>query len=84
MPPNPGLLFPPRVGEGSLSLGAGASPRGVQASPSAAGVEARPSLEGVVAVVAIFVGDGFGVDWRSGEGEAGLSGRRNGDALGEP
>ena len=84
MPPNPGLLFAPRVGEGSVSLWTGARPRGVQALSSAAGVELRPNLEGVVAVVAILVGDGFGVDCRSGEGEAGLSGRRNGDALGEP
>lgn len=84
MPPKPGLLCAPRVGEGSLSLWAGARPRGVQAFSSAAGIEPRPSLEGVVAVVAILVGDEFGVDCRSGEGEAGLSGRRNGDALGEP
>jgi len=37
-----------------------------------------------VAVATILVGDGFGVDCRSGEGEAGLSGRRNGETLGEP
>lgn len=87
MPPNPGLPFAPRVGEGSLSLCAGARPRGVHVSPSATGVEPRPSLEGVVDVVdvvAILVGDGFGVDCRRGDGEAGLSGRRNGDARGEP
>ena len=84
MPPNPGLPLAPRVGEVSLSLCAGARPRGVQASPSAAGVEPRPSLEGVVDVAAILVGDGFGVDCRRGDGEAGLSGRRKGDARGEP
>jgi hypothetical protein len=84
MPPKPGLPFAPRVGEGSLSLCAGARPRGVHVSPSATGVEPRPSLDGVVDVVAILVGDGFGVDCRRGDGEAGLSGRRNGDARGEP
>ncbi len=82
--PNPGLTLAPLVGEGSLSLWPGARPRGVQASTSGAGVGPRPSLEGVVDVVAILVGEGFGVDCRSGDGEAGLSGRRNGDALGEP
>jgi hypothetical protein len=83
MPPNPGLPFAPRVGEGSLSFSTGARPRGVHVSPSAAGVEPRPSLEGVVDV-AILVGEGFGVDCRRGDGEAGLSGRRKGDARGEP
>ena len=83
MPPNPGLPFAPRVGEDSLSRCAGARPLGVQASPSVAGVEPRPSFEGVVDV-AILVGDGFGVDCRSGDGDAGLSGRRKGDARGEP
>ncbi len=35
--------------------------------------------------MAIFVGEGFGVDCRSGEGDVGLlSGRRNGDDRGEP
>lgn len=49
-------------------------------------MELRASLEGVVVVaVAILVGEGFGVDCRSGEGDVGLlSGRRNGDDRGEP
>lgn len=39
----------------------------------------------VVEAVAIFVGEGFGVDWRSGDGDAGLlSGRLKGDDRGEP
>jgi hypothetical protein len=53
-------------------------------SASVAGVELRASRDGVVAVVAILVGDGLGVDCLRGEGDAGLSGRRKGDALGEP
>ena len=35
-------------------------------------------------IVAILVGEGLGVDCRRGEGDAGLSGRRKGDARGEP
>ncbi len=88
IPPNPGLAFAPRVGvgEGSRSRGVGASPLGVRLSAAVMGVEARAKREGVVVLVsvAILVGDGFGVDCRRGEGEAGLSGLRNGDARGEP
>jgi hypothetical protein len=60
-------------------------PRGVHVSASvvAVGVELCASLEGVV-VVAILVGEGLGVDCRSGDGDAGLSGRRNGEARGDP
>ena len=83
MPPNPGLAFAPGVGDGSLSLCVDVRPLGVHSFSSATGVDSRANLEGVV-VVAIFVGDGFGVDCRNGDGECGLSGRRKGDALGEP
>lgn len=84
MPPNPGLLCAPLVGEGSLSLATGVRPRGVHASGSA-GVEWLANLEGVVDVAAIvLVGDGLGVDCRNGDGECGDSGLRKGDALGEP
>jgi hypothetical protein len=76
IPPNPGLAFEPLVGDGSLSLAAGARPLGVQVSASVIGVELRASLDGVVPVVAI--------DCLRGEGDAGLSGRRKGDARGEP
>ena len=48
------------------------------------GVELCASLEGVVVVAAILVGEGFGVDCRSGDGDAGLSGLRNGEARGDP
>lgn len=90
IPPNPGL-FAPFVGEvggslwGSLCPANATRPRGVHDSPSACGVELRFSLDGVVVVgAAIFGGDATGVECRSGEGDAGLSGRRKGDALGEP
>jgi hypothetical protein len=53
-------------------------------SASVTGVELRASLDGVVTVVAI-LGGGLGVDCcLRGEGDAGLSGRRKGDARGEP
>jgi len=53
-------------------------------SASTTGVELRASLDGVVTVAAILEGDGLGVLCRKGEGDAGLSGRRKGDARGEP
>lgn len=94
IPPNPGLAVFFGLGvflalgvgdDGSLSLIVETRPRGVQASGvSAMGVDARANLDGVVVCVAIFVGDGLGVDCRRGDGEAGLSGLRNGDARGEP
>ena len=84
IPPNPGLVFAPLVGDDSLSLGVGARPLGVQVSASVVGVELRARREGVVVVAAIFVGEGFGVDCLRGEGEAGDSGRRKGDARGDP
>jgi hypothetical protein len=78
----PGLDVAPRVGEGSLSLEAGARPLGVQESVSAVAVELFAN-RGVVADI-VFTGEGFGVDCRRGDGECGDSGRRNGLALGEP
>jgi hypothetical protein len=84
IPPNPGLPLAPGVGDGSRSLRGGGRPRGVQASVSVTGVELRANLDGVVVCAAILVGDGFGVDCRNGEGDAGLSGLRNGDARGDP
>jgi hypothetical protein len=83
IPPKPELAFERLVGDGSLSLAAGARPLGVQVSASATGVELRASLDGVVTVAAILVG-GLGVECLRGEGDAGLSGRRKGDARGEP
>jgi hypothetical protein len=54
-------------------------------SVSVAGVERLANREGVVDAVGIaFVGDGFGVDCRNGDGECGDSGLRKGDARGEP
>ena len=85
MPPNPGLEdLDALVGEGSLCLCSieATRPRGVQVSVSVVGVELFASREGVVAIV--LVGEGVGVDCRNGEGECGDSGRRNGDARGEP
>jgi len=85
MPPKPGLFFTPGVDEGSLCRTGVGRPRGVQVSASVVGVDSRPNLEGVVVVVAvILVGDAFGVDCRRGEGDAGLSGRWNGEDRGEP
>ena len=75
------------MGDLSLSRVTGASPLGVQLSVSVFGVDTRASFEGVVTVAGpagILVGDGFGVDCHSGEGDAGLSGLRNGDARGDP
>lgn len=70
---------------GEVSDSRFARPRGVHDSPSACGVELRFSLEGVVATGAAISGRGTtGVECRRGEGEAGLSGRRKGDALGDP
>ena len=79
-------LLEPRVGDRSGSLCAGVRPRGVHVSVSvvAVGVELWASLEGVDVVVVILVGEGFGVDCRSGDGDAGLSGLRNGEARGDP
>lgn len=79
--PKPGLAFAPRVGEGSLSLVIGARPRGVHVSASVIGVELFASREGVPSVL---VGEDVGVDCLKGDGDIGLSGRRNGDARGEP
>lgn len=63
-------------------------PLGVHESASTwfVGVELCANREGVVVdiVVANFVGDGLGVDCLRGEGDAGDSGRRKGDARGEP
>lgn len=96
MPPNPGLLAPlTGVGEVSRSLlcdfgddvANAANPLGVQESESgfvSVGVEFCANLEGVVDTVAILVGEGVGVDCLRGEGDAGLSGLRKGDARGEP
>lgn len=57
----------------------------VSVSVPVVGVEACWSLDGVAdVVVAILVGDGFGVDCRRGEGDAGLSGRRKGEVRGDP
>lgn len=65
-------------------MGTGVRPRGVQVLVSIVGLEKGcPSLEGVVDA-AIFVGKGLGVDCLRGEGDAGDSGRRNGEALGDP
>jgi hypothetical protein len=64
-----------------------ASPLGVHSCVEAVsvGVELCANLEGVVFdTVAIFVGDGLGVDCLRGDGDAGLSGRRKGEARGEP
>lgn len=80
----------PRVGEESdgRSWIVETSPLGVQVSAEVAslvGVDARWNLEGVVMeLVVILVGEGFGVDCLSGDGEAGLSGRRKGEDRGEP
>lgn len=87
MPLKPGVaLLEARVGDRSGSLCTGVRPRGVQVSVSvvSVGVELCASLDGVELVVAIFVGEGFGVDCRSGDGDAGLSGRRNGEVRGDP
>ena len=81
MPPNFGLAFAPRGGDGSDSLCAGARPRGVQVSASVVGVELFANCDGVPVVL---LGEGFGVDCRSGDGDNGLSGRRNGDARLDP
>lgn len=87
IPPKPGLADAFRLGETSLARCVDARPLGVQVcsvSVSVAGVELRANLEGVVVAAAILVGEGLGVDCLNGDGDAGLSGRRNGDALGEP
>ena len=58
------------------------TPRGVQDEVvSWVGVELFAIREGVVIVL---VGEGFGVDCLRGDGEAGDSGLRKGDARGEP
>lgn len=78
------MLFRTRTGEGvgSCSRRAGGCGRLRGDQPSVSiGVEPR-TRDGVVACVAILAGDGF--DCRSGERLAGLSGRRKGDARGEP
>jgi hypothetical protein len=82
--PSPGLKFAPRVGEGSLCLGTEARPRGVHASASPVGVELLASREGVVGAAIAFDGDGLGVVCLKGDGDNGDSGRRKGDARGEP
>lgn len=83
-PPRLGLAFAPRVGDDSLCLATGVSPRGVHVATSSVGVGALTSREGVVAVAIILVGDGVGVVCLNGDGDIGDSGRRNGDARGEP
>jgi len=79
--PNFGLELAPLVGEGAGSLIGGAKPLGVQLSASVTGVELL-SFDGVV--IAAFVGEGFGVEFRRGDGDAGDSGLRNGEVRGEP
>lgn len=79
-----GLAFAPRVGDGSLCLDTDARPRGVHVSVSAVGVELFANREGVVVVAIVLVGEGVGVVCLKGEGDNGDSGRRNGDARGEP
>lgn len=84
-PPSIGSFFDPelapRVGDGSLSLCTGARPRGVQILVFVVGVEF--AARGVEALM-FLEGEGFGVDCLSGDGDKGLSGLRNGEALGEP
>lgn len=84
MSPYFGLAFAPLVGEGSLCLATGVSPRGVHASTSSVGMEALASREGVVAAAIVLLGDGVGVVCLKGDGDMGDSGRRKGDARGEP
>ena len=79
-----GVTFAPRVGEGSLCLVTGVRPRGVHDSTSSVGVEALPNREGVVAACIVLVGDGVGVVCLNGDGDIGDSGRRKGEARGEP
>lgn len=91
MAPNPDpprlLEFAPRVGDGAKSRDTGARPRGVQLSALVTGVVFSyvevevSSLDGVIVAL---VGDGVGVELRSGEGEAGDSGLRKGEVRGEP
>lgn len=86
MPPYAGLAVAPRVGESSRSLRAGSRPRGVQVSALAVGVvgvDVVASREGVVGAM-VLVGEGLGVVCRNGEGDRGDSGRRKGEARGEP
>lgn len=60
------------------------SPRGVHVSTSSVGIEAVTNREGVVAVAIVLVGEGVGVVCLNGDGDIGDSGRRKGDARGEP
>lgn len=83
MSPFPGLTLAPLVGESSLCL-AGVSLRGVHDPISSVGVELLASREGVVAVPIVLEGKGFGVVCLNGDGDIGDSGRRKGDARGEP
>ena len=83
MPPNPGLAFAPLLGEDSDSLCEGVKLRAVRESDDVVDEASLPSREGVV-VMAGLVTAGLEVDCRSGEGDAGDSGRRKGEALGEP
>ena len=85
IPSNPGLAFDLLVDERSCSCAIDTRPRGVHVIASVPGVDCLANCEGVVEVAAIvLVGDGFGVDCRSGDGECGDSGLLNGDARGEP
>jgi hypothetical protein len=84
IPTPAGLALAPRVGESSLSLRTGVRPRGVHVSASPVGVEALASREGVVAAAIVLVGEGLGVVCLKGDGDRGDSGRRKGDARGEP
>lgn len=84
MSPRSKLEFAPRVGDGSLCLGTDGRPRGVHESVSLVGVDALASREGVVAAAIVLVGEGVGVVCLSGDGDNGDSGRRKGDARGEP
>jgi len=74
-------LLAPRVGDSGGSLGAEERPLGVQFPCSIAGGDAF-SFDGVPIA---FVGDIVGVvELRSGDGEEGDSGLRNGEARGDP
>lgn len=74
-----GNTLAPRVGEVCISCGGRLSPRGVQDSLSE-DIALVAKREGVVVFTAL-VGEGLGVDWRSGDGDAGDDGLLKGDAL---
>jgi hypothetical protein len=51
---------------------------------SSVGVDALASRDGVVAAGAVLLGDGVGVVCLNGDGDIGDSGRRKGEARGDP